>query len=82
MDYARGRIRKCVHLSFQADNSLPENKVISEVLKKEDLLKTHMKKLMPFVQYVKVCPFCLGFYSSSFTYLPLCPPAISISEGN
>ena len=48
---------------LQTENSLPENKVISEVLKKEDLLKSHMKKLMPFVQYVKVwCTFVLRIF--------------------
>ena len=50
----------CVHimhvcLYIQAENSLPENKVVLEQLKKEEILKSHIKKLMPFVQYVKVC---------------------------
>ena len=42
-------------VNLQEDNSLPDNKVVLETLKKEDILKKHMKKLMPFVQHVKVC---------------------------
>ena len=36
-------------------NSLPPNKDILSELKKIDILKPHMKKLMQFVQHVKVC---------------------------
>lgn len=36
------------------NNSLPPNKDILAELKKMDILKAHMKKLMQFVQHVKV----------------------------
>ena len=32
----------------------PDNKEIMNILKGEDALKKHMKKLMPFVQHIKV----------------------------
>ena len=44
----------CVCVCVQAENSLPDNKVVLEELKKEDILKAHMKKIMPFVQHIKV----------------------------
>ena len=36
-------------------NQFPDNKQIMNILKGEDAVKKHMKKLMPFAQYVKVC---------------------------
>ena len=41
--------------------------MVLETLKKEELLKKHMKKLMPFVEDVKVCNRHLSF---SLTTLP------------
>ena len=41
--------------NIQVERSLPDNKAILEELKKEDILKSHIKKLMPFIQKIKVC---------------------------
>lgn len=46
-------LTKLRELYNEVENSLPENKVISETMKGESVLKNHMKKLMPFVQHVK-----------------------------
>ena len=35
-------------------HQFPDNKQIMNILKGEDSVKKHMKKLMPFVQHVKV----------------------------
>ena len=51
--------------------------MISEVLKKEDLLKKHMKKLMPFVQYVKVCSFTWLYHNFSLSLA--CPSVCLLS---
>lgn len=51
--WQRQALVKLRDLYNEAENSLPENKVVLEALKKEDILKSHMKKLMPFVQHVK-----------------------------
>jgi len=40
----------------EVDNSFPPNKEVLEVLQTIPELKPYMKKLMPFVQHVKVCP--------------------------
>ena len=45
---------KLLELYNEELNSLPPNKDILAELKKMDALKPHMKKLMQFVQYVKV----------------------------
>ena len=36
------------------NSSFPDNKQIINVLKEDDTVKKYMKKLMPFVAYVKV----------------------------
>ena len=41
-------------LLSQENNSVPENKIISAALAKEASLKKYMKRVMPFVQVVKV----------------------------
>lgn len=45
---------KLTDLYNEEQNSLPPNKEILAELKKIDALKMHMKKLMQFVQHVKV----------------------------
>ena len=41
-------------LLSQENGSVPENKIISAALAKEASLKKYMKRVMPFVQVVKV----------------------------
>ena len=49
-----GRGSVAILSSLQAENCLPPNKEVFESLKAVAELKPHMKKLMPFVQHVKV----------------------------
>ena len=47
-------LEKLAELYNAKDNTLPANKDILSELKKSEQIKHHMKKLMPFVQYIKV----------------------------
>lgn len=42
------------HLRSPATGALPDNKDLSQMFGKDPLIKMHMKKVMPFVQEIKV----------------------------
>ena len=70
------------HTHTQADSSLPPNKEVLEALKSCDFLKGHMKKLMPFVQHVKVGACGEQHSATHGPWLPLlCPSGDAGREG-